>query len=95
MDNIDHQEVSKVCNCRRTDIRGVLQHVKDKYEECAFYRATKFYFEHYLSWVENITYHLGEDRLGHYSMYPIKHKQQRDGNISNTKNLSFRSTSIF
>ena len=58
IDNTDHPEASEVYNCKRIDIRGILAHVRDKSEKCAFYRATKFYLEHYLNRVPDIPYNL-------------------------------------
>ena len=60
IDNINHPNASKVYNCRRIDTRGILQHVRDKSEGCAFHRGTKLCIEHYLGVVENRNYPFGE-----------------------------------
>ena len=67
--NTDCLEVSKLCNCTRIYTRGILQRVRDVSKEYKFHRATKFYLEQYLGWIEHILYPLGEGGLGHYSLY--------------------------
>ena len=41
INDIDNRNDSKVCKCKRTDNRGILQHLKVKSEQCAFRKATK------------------------------------------------------
>ena len=60
IDNIDNRDVSKVCKCKRTDTHGILQHLKDKTEQCVFHKAIKLYPEYYLGGVEDINYHIGQ-----------------------------------
>ena len=78
IDNIEQQNSSKVCKCKRADNRGILQNIKDKSEQWTFHRASQFYLEHYLVSVENIHYYFGECVIGHYSLYPENDKQQTD-----------------
>ena len=56
IDNIDHPEGSKMCNCRRTDTRHIMKPVRNISEECTFYRATKLYLDHYLGGVDYISF---------------------------------------
>ena len=70
IDNNEHPEYSKVYKCKRIYSHGILLHVRDKYDHCAFYRVIKVYLEHYFSTVEDIQYCFGEGGIGHYSVYP-------------------------